>query len=61
MRIIAFIQDVHSIKDIMKACRYPGFSGSATNTKVHRYRGVGTEAIDELPLDDSFDPLPDDL
>ena len=67
MRIIAFIQDEHSIKDIMKAQGIPDFL-------VRRSLGVGgqapppipkiidtTEAIDELPLYDSFDPSPDDF
>ena len=57
MRIIAFIQDAHSIKDIMKAQGIPDFQAPPPIPKF-----IDTsEAIDELPLYDSFEPAPDDF
>jgi lysophospholipase L1-like esterase len=57
MRIIAFIQDAHSIKDIMKAQGIPDFQAPPPIPKF-----IDTvEAIDELPSYDSFEPSPDDF
>jgi hypothetical protein len=52
MRIIAFIQDQHSIKDIMKAQGIPDFQAPPPIPKF-----IDTlEAIDDLPSYDSFEP-----
>jgi hypothetical protein len=57
MRIIAFIQDERSIKDIMKAQGIPDFQAPPPIPKlIHT-----VEAIDELPSYDSFEPTPDDF
>ena len=57
MRIISFMQDEHSIKDIMKAQSIPDFQAPPPIPKF-----IDTvEAIDELPEDDAFDPAPDDF
>ena len=57
MRIIAFIQDEHSIKDIMRAQGIPDFQAPPPIPKF-----IDTsEALDELPLYDSFEPAPDDF
>ena len=57
MRIIAFIQDAHSIKDIMKAQGIPDFQAPPPIPKF-----IDTvEAFDELPSYDSFEPAPDDF
>ena len=57
MRIIAFIQDAHSIKDIMKAQGIPDFQAPPPIPKF-----IDTEqAIDELPPFDSFEPSADDF
>jgi hypothetical protein len=57
MRIIAFIQDSHSIKDIMKAQGIPDFQAPPPIPKF-----IDTAlAIDELPSYDSFEPSPDDF
>jgi len=57
MRIIAFIQDTHSIKDIMKAQGIPDFQAPPPIPKF-----IDTvEAIDELPSYDSFEPSTDDF
>jgi hypothetical protein len=57
MRIIAFLQDEHSIKDIMKAQGIPDFQAPPPIPKF-----IDTvEAIDELPSHDSFEPAPDDF
>ena len=57
MRIIAFIQDAHSIKDIMKAQGIPDIQAPPPLPKF-----IDTsEAIDELPCYDSFEPAPDDF
>ena len=57
MRIIAFIQDKHSIKDIMKAQGIPDFQAPPPIPKF-----IDTvEAIDELPSYDSFEPSLDDF
>jgi hypothetical protein len=57
MRIIAFIQDAHSIKDIMKAQGIPDFQAPPPIPKCIDTR----EALDELPSYDSFEPAPDDF
>jgi hypothetical protein len=57
MRIIAFIQDAHSIKDIMKAQGIPDFQAPPPIPKCID----AAEAIDELPVYDSFEPAPDDF
>ena len=57
MRIIAFIQDAHSIKDIMKAQGIPDFQAPPPIPKF-----IDTAlAIDELPSYDSFEPSLDDF
>ena len=57
MRIIAFIQDTHSIKDIMKAQGIPDFHAPPSIPKF-----IDTaQAIDELPEYDAFEPAPDDF
>jgi hypothetical protein len=57
MRIIAFIQDEHSIKDIMKAQGIPDFQAPPLIPNF-----IDTvEAIDELPSYDSFESGPDEL
>ena len=57
MRIIAFIQDEHSIKDIMKSQGIPDFQAPPPIPKFIDT----TEALDELPSYDSFGPAPDDF
>jgi hypothetical protein len=57
MRIIAFIQDEHSIKDIMKAQGIPDFQ---VPPPIPKFIDT-TEAVDELALYDSFDPSPGDF
>jgi hypothetical protein len=57
MRIIAFIQDEHPIKDIMKAQGIPDFQAPLPIPKFTD----AVEAIDELPSYDSFEPAPDDF
>jgi hypothetical protein len=57
MRIIAFIQDEHSIKDIMKSQGIPDFQAPPPIPKFIDT----TEALDELPCYDSFEPAPDDF
>ena len=57
MRIIAFIQDAHSIKDIMKSQGIPDFLAPPPIPKF-----IDTqEALDEIPLYDSFEPSPEDF
>ena len=57
MRIIAFIQDEHSIKDIMKSQGIPDFQAPPPIPSF-----IDTsEAIDELPSYDTFEASPDDL
>jgi hypothetical protein len=57
MRIIAFIQDEHSIKDIMKAQGIPDFQAPPPIPKF-----IDTSlAIDEIPSYDSFEPSTDDF
>jgi hypothetical protein len=56
MRIIAFIQDAHSIKDIMKA-QGADFRAPPPIPKCID----AVEAIDELPCYDAFEPAPDDF
>ena len=56
MRIIAFIQDKHSIKDIMKAQGIPDFLAPPPIPKF-----IDTvEAID-VSTYDSFEPSPEDF
>jgi hypothetical protein len=57
MRIIAFIQDQHSIKDIMKAQGLPDFQAPPSIPKFIDTR----EALDELPSYDAFEPVSDDF
>jgi hypothetical protein len=57
MRIVAFIQDEHSIREIMKAQGIPDFQALPPIPKF----GDTTEVIDELPLYDARDPSPDDF
>ncbi len=57
MRIIAFIQDAHSIKDIMKAQGIPDFQAPPPIPKFID----ASEAIDEIPSYDSIEPSPDDF
>jgi hypothetical protein len=57
MRIIAFIQDAHSIKDIMMAQGIPDFQAPPPIPTF-----IDTEqAIDEIPSYDSFVPAPDEF
>jgi len=57
MRIISFIQDAHSIKDIMKAQGIPDFQAPPPIPKF-----IDTaHAIDELPSYDSFEPSTEDF
>jgi hypothetical protein len=57
MCIIAFIQDAHSIKDIMKAQGIPDFQAPPPFPKF-----IDTaQAIDEIPSYQSFEPAPDDF
>jgi hypothetical protein len=54
---VAFIQDAHSIKDIMKAQGIPDFQASPPFPKF-----IDTaQAIDEIPSYQSFEPAPDDF
>jgi hypothetical protein len=54
---VAFIQDAHSIKDIMKAQGIPDFQAPPPIPKF-----IDTaKAIDEPPSYDSFEPSPDDF
>ena len=57
MRIIAFIQDEHSIKDIMKS---QGIADFRSPPPIPTFIDT-TEALDELPSYDSFEPAPDDF
>jgi hypothetical protein len=57
MRIIAFIQDEHSIKDIMKS---QGIADFRAPPPIPKFIDT-TEALDELPSYDSFEPAPDDF
>jgi hypothetical protein len=57
MRIIAFIQDAHSIKDIMKSQGIPDFQAPPHIPKFID----ASHAIDELPSYDSFEPSLDDF
>ena len=57
MRIIAFIQDAHSIKDIMKAQGIPDFQAPPP---IPAFIDTAL-AIDELPEYDAFEPAPDDF
>ena len=57
MRIIAFIQDEHSIKDIMKAQGIPDFQAPPP---IPAFIDTAL-AIDELPEYDAFEPAPDDF
>jgi hypothetical protein len=57
MRIISFIQDQHSIKDIMKAQGIPDFQAPPQIPKFID----AVEAIDEIPSHDSFEPSLDDF
>jgi hypothetical protein len=57
MSIVAFIQDEHSIKDIMKAQGIPDFQAPPPIPKFIS----ATEALDEIPAYDAFEPSPDDL
>ena len=54
MRILAFIQDAHSIKDIMKAQGIPDFQAPPPIPKFIET----VEAIDETPSYDSIEPSP---
>jgi hypothetical protein len=57
MRIIAFIQDEHSIKDIMKS---QGIADFRAPPPIPKFIDA-SEALDELPSYDSFEPAPDDF
>ena len=57
MRIISFIQDAHSIKDIMKAQGIPDFQAPPPIPKFIETVG----AIDDIPSYDSIEPQPDDF
>jgi hypothetical protein len=54
---VAFINDAHSVKDIMKAQGIPDFQAPPPIPNF-----IDTSyAIDELPSYDSFEPSPDDF
>jgi hypothetical protein len=57
MRIVAFIQDEHSIKEIMTSQGIADFRAPPSISKFID----ATEAIDQLPSYDSFEPSPDDF
>jgi hypothetical protein len=57
MRIIAFIQDAHSIKDIMKS---QGIADFRAPPQIPKFIDT-SHAINELPSYDSFEPSPDDF
>jgi len=54
MRIIAFIQDAHAIRDIMKA---EGIDDLRAPRPISTFIDI-SHAIDELPSYDSFEPSP---
>ena len=57
MRLMAFIQDSHSIKDIMKAQGIPDFQAPPPIPKF-----IDTAlGIDEISSYDSYKPAPDDF
>jgi hypothetical protein len=56
-RIIAFIQDAHSIKEILKTRGIPEFQAPPPIPKFI----YTSHAVDELPFYDSFEPSPDDF
>jgi hypothetical protein len=57
MQFIAFIQDIHSINDIMKAQGIPDFQAPPPIPKF-----IDTlEAADEIPSYKSFEPAHDDF
>jgi len=59
MRIIAFIQDEHSIKDIMKAEGLPDFRAPPP---IPKFIDTSTsQDTYELSSCDSFEPSPDDF
>jgi len=57
MRIIAFIQDEHSIKEIMKS---QGIADFRAPPSIPKFIDT-SHAIDELSSYDSFEPSPDDF
>jgi hypothetical protein len=57
MRIIAFIQHEHSIKDIMKS---QGIADFRAPPPIPKFIDA-SEALDELPSYDSFETAPDDF
>jgi hypothetical protein len=57
MRIITFIQDGHSIRDIMKA---QGIADFRAAPPIPTFIDTA-QANDQLPSYDSFEPAPDDL
>jgi hypothetical protein len=57
VHIIAFIQDEHSITDIMNSQGIPDFQAPPPIPKFID----AAEAVDELPLYDSVDLSPDDF
>jgi hypothetical protein len=57
MRIIAFIQDEHSIKEIMKS---QGIADFRAPPSIPKFIDT-SHAIDELSSYDSFEPTPDDF
>jgi hypothetical protein len=65
MRIIAFIQDEHSIKDIMKAQGIPDFQAPPPIPRlIDAAEAMVRQAhhtVDEIPSYDSFEPAPDDF
>jgi hypothetical protein len=65
MRIIAFIQDEHSIKDIMKAQGIPDFQAPPPIPRfIDAALAMVRQAhhnVDEIPSYDSFEPPPDDF
>ena len=57
MRIIAFIQDTYSIKDIVKSQGIPDFQAPP---RIPKFIDTA-QAIDEIPSYDSSEPSPDEF
>jgi hypothetical protein len=57
MRIISFIQDAHAVRDIMKA---EGIADFRAPPPIPTFIDT-SQAIDDLPSYDAFEPAPDDF
>ena len=60
MRIIAFIQDEHSIKDIMRATQSEGLPDFRAPPAIAKFIDTSQDTY-ELYSCDSFEPSPDDF